>query len=69
MKSGDYSASRDDEYHRNEFAQIADREFVQRTFTTHPALRAKEGLNGCTVYSDYHGEAYDVSKFELVEGG
>jgi hypothetical protein len=69
MKSGDYSISRDDKYHSDEFAEIADREFVQRTFTTHAALLAKERLNGCTVYSDYHGEPYDNSKFDLVEGG
>jgi hypothetical protein len=68
MKSGDYSISRDDEYYRNEFAEITDRQFSQRTFSSHAALVAKEPVNGHQVWSDYHGEPYDTSKYDLVEG-
>ncbi len=69
MESGDYSVARDDEYHRKEFAEIHDRQFVQRTFASHSALMAKELMNNHRVLSDYHGEPYDTSKFDLVEGG
>lgn len=64
MKSGDYSISRDDEYHRKEFAEIKDRNFVQRTFASHPAIVAKDGRQ----WTEYHGEPYDSSKFDVVEG-
>ena len=43
MKSGDFSISRDDDYYRNEFTEIVDREFVQRTFASTPALVANDG--------------------------
>ncbi|MGA2177012.1 MAG: hypothetical protein ABSH38_18715 [Verrucomicrobiota bacterium] len=68
MKSGDYSISRDDEYYRKAFAQIRDRHFEQRTFSSRPALVAKEPLNGHRMWKDYHGEQYDKSEFDLVEG-
>ncbi len=68
MKSRDYSISRDDEYYRNELGEITDRQFSQRTFTPHAALLAKEPVNGHRAWSDYHGEPYDTSKYDLVEG-
>ncbi len=67
MKSGDYSASRDTDYYRRAFSEIADRNFVERTFFSHPALVAKEPADGRRMWQDYHGEAYDTSKFDLVE--
>jgi hypothetical protein len=69
MKSGDFSVARDDEYHRKEFAQIFDRQFVQQTFASHAALLAKEPVNNHRILQDYHGEPYDASKFDLVEEG
>jgi hypothetical protein len=42
--------------------------FVQRTFSSHAALVAREPVNGHRMSRDYHGEPYDASKFELVEG-
>jgi hypothetical protein len=68
MKSGDYSLSRDDEYYREAFSGIRDRNFEQRTFSLRPALVAKEQVNGHRMWRDYHGEPYDTSKFDLVEG-
>jgi len=68
MKSGDYSISRDDAYYANAFAEIGDRHFEQRTFSSRPALVAKEPVNGQRMWRDYHGEPYDSSKFDLVEG-
>ena len=68
VKSGDYSICRDDEYHRGLFSEIGDRDFVQRTFSVRPALVAKEPVNGHRMWKDYHGEPYDKSKFDLVEG-
>lgn len=68
MRSGDFSVSRDDDYYRKEFAEIADRAFVQRSFASRAALVAKKPVNGCRVWADYHGQAYDESEYELVEG-
>src|SRR5437870_3317205 len=68
MKSGDYSLARDDEYHRKEFAEILDRQFVQRTFSPRAALVAKEPVDGHQAWQDYHGGPYDKSKFDLVPG-
>jgi hypothetical protein len=68
MKSGDYSVSRDTDYYRKAFAEISDSNFVQRAFSSHPALVAKEPVNGHRMWKDYHGEPYDTSKFDLVEG-
>jgi hypothetical protein len=68
MKSGDFSISRDDDYYRKEFAGIADRAFVQRTFASRSALVAKKPVNGHRMWADYHGQAYDESAFDLVEG-
>jgi hypothetical protein len=68
MKSGDFSVSRDDEYHRKQFAEIGDPAFVQRTFFSHAALVAKQPVNGHRMWKDYHGEPYDKSEFDLVEG-
>ena len=68
MKSGDYSISRDDEYHRDEFAEIVDRRFSQRTFASHAALVAKEAVDGCKMWTDYQGQPFDPSSTSLVEG-
>jgi hypothetical protein len=68
MKSGDFSISRADDYYRKAFSEIRDRHFEQRTFTSRPALVAKEPVNGHRSWKDYHGEPYDASKFDLVEG-
>jgi hypothetical protein len=68
MKSGDFSISRDDDYHRKAFAEIRRRDFQQVTFSTRPALVAREPVNGHRMWKDYHGEPYDESKFDLVEG-
>jgi hypothetical protein len=67
MKSGDYSVARDNESFCKAFSEIDDRDFVQRTFSSHPALVAKEPVNGHRMWRDYHGESYDASKFDLVE--
>jgi hypothetical protein len=64
MKSGNYSISRDDEYYRKEFNDIENRDFVQRTFVSQPALVANDGRQ----WREYNGEAFDSSKFHLVEG-
>jgi hypothetical protein len=68
MKSGDFSDDRGTEYFRREFGEIRDREFEQRSFSPRPALVAKEPVEGHRMSKDYHGEPYDVSKFDLVEG-
>jgi hypothetical protein len=68
MKSGDFSISRDDNYYRKAFAEILDRNYVPRTFSIRPALVAKEPVNGHRMWKDYHGETFDNSKFDLVEG-
>jgi len=68
MKSGDYMVSRDTDYYRKAFSEISDHNFIQRTFSSHPALVAKEPVNGHRMWKDYHGEPYDTSRFDLVEG-
>ena len=68
MKSGDFSVSRDGDYYRKQLAEITDRAFVQRTFTAHAALVAKKPVNGNRMWTDYHGQAYDESECDLVEG-
>ena len=68
MKSGDHSIPRDTDSYRKQFAEIRDRNFVQRTVASHPALVAKEPVNGHRMWQDYHGEPYDAAKFDLVEG-
>ena len=68
MKSGEFSVSRDGDYYRKEFAEIADRAFVQRTFVSHSALVAKKPVDRNRMWADYHGQAYDESEFDLVEG-
>jgi hypothetical protein len=67
MKSGDFSDPRDTDYYRKEFADITDRAFVQRTFASHAALVARKPVNGHRMCTDYHGQRYDESEFELVE--
>ncbi len=64
MKSGDFSVTRDGDYYRKQFADVADRSFVQRTFASHAALVAKTKR----MWTDYHGQAYEESEFDLVEG-
>lgn len=68
MRSGDFSIPRDGDYYRKEFVEIADRAFVQRTFTSRPALVAKKPVNGHRMFADYDGQAHDESEFDLVEG-
>ena len=68
MKSGDYSISREDDLFRRDFAEIADADFQQCTFSIQPALVAKEPVNGHRVWHNYNGESYDPSKFNLVTG-
>jgi|SRR5215831_11276484 len=68
MKSGDYSKPRNDEATTKAFAEIRDRQFEQRTFSTRPALVAKQLVNGHRMTRDYHGEPYDAAAFDLVEG-
>jgi hypothetical protein len=46
MKSGDFTVSRDDHYHRQQFANIIDPAFVPRTFFSHAALAAKQPVRG-----------------------
>jgi hypothetical protein len=64
MKSGDFSISRDDDYYREEFAEIEDRQFVQRTFSSTPALVRNDGK----MWQDYTGEPFDSSEFHVVDG-
>ena len=68
MKSGDFTLSRDDAYHREEFAKITDPIFVCRTFATRAALVKRTPVNGHRLTRDYHGEPYDRDEFDLVEG-
>jgi len=68
LKSGDYSVIRDNENFRKAFAEIRNRHFEQRAFSSRPALVAKEPAEGLRMWKDFHGEPYDGSKFELVEG-
>jgi hypothetical protein len=68
MKSGDYSVDRISESFKKQFSEIRDRAFVQRTFSTRSALVATEQVNGHRMTKDYHGGAYDESKFTLVPG-
>jgi hypothetical protein len=68
MKSGDFHISRDDAYHREEFAKISDPNFVCETFTNHAALVGKQLVSGHRYTKDYHGEPYDRDAFDLVEG-
>jgi len=55
-------------YYREAFAEIHDRQFEQRSFSSRPALVVKEPLNGYRTWQDYRGEPFDKSKFDLVEG-
>lgn len=64
MKSGDFSISRDDDYHRSEFRKIADREFLQRTFASTPALVANDGH----IWREYTGQPFEASEFRVVDG-
>jgi len=68
MKSGDFSMTRDDERHRKWFSKIKDKDFEQRTFSTRPALVAKEPVNGHRMWREYDGGPYDELKFDLVKG-
>lgn len=68
MRSGDFSISRDNDYYRKQFAEITDPLFVQCTFFSRAALVAKEIVNGYRMSTGYHGQQYDESKFDLVEG-
>ena len=68
MKSGDYSISRTDEAITKAFAEIRDRHFEQRTFSSRPALVAKQTVNGYRESKDYHGGPYDSAKYDLVQG-
>jgi hypothetical protein len=64
MKSGDFSISRDDDYYRNEFTETVDREFVQRTFASMPALVANDGHS----WREYTGQPFEASQFHVVDG-
>jgi hypothetical protein len=68
MKSGDFSVSRDDAYHRERFAEITDPNFVCRTFATRAALVGRTLVSGHRVTKDYHGGPFDHAAFDLVEG-
>ncbi len=68
MRSGDPSVNREDECYRWGFAEIRNRTFVQRIFSTRPALVARAPVNGHRAWKDYHGEPFDTNEFELVEG-
>jgi len=68
MKSGDYSITRTDKASTQAFAEIRDRHFEQRTFSSRPALVAKETANGCRESKDYHDGPYDRAKYELAPG-
>ena len=67
MKSGDFSVPRDRDYYGAALSEIGDRQFVQRTFSSRPALLAKEPVNGRRMWRDYNGGDYDAVKFDLVE--
>jgi hypothetical protein len=64
MKSGDFSTRRHDEYYRKQFAEIEDRDFVQPTFSSTPALVANDGH----MWQEYTGQPFDSSKFHVVDG-
>jgi hypothetical protein len=67
MKSGDNSNFHNEQF-RKALLAIMDRRFEQRTFSLRPALVTKEPVNGQRMWKEYHGERYDNSKFDLVEG-
>ena len=66
MKSGDYSFSHENEYHRKEFSRISNRIFTQKTFSSQHALFAREAPR---FWREFRGEQYDPAKFELVRRG
>jgi len=68
MKSGDFSISRDDEYHGKSFSEIKDKAFEQRIFSTHAALVSRDLVNGHRMWKEYDGGPFDESKFELAAG-
>lgn len=64
MQSGDFTISREDDYHQREFAEIEDRAFVQRTFLSTAALVRNDGK----LWREYTGQPFDSSEFRIVEG-
>ncbi len=68
MKSGDFTKPYGIDDYSEEFADIMDPVFVQRTFVTRSALVARALVNGCRVTKDYHGEHYDPELYDLVPG-
>jgi hypothetical protein len=67
-RSGDSSIDRKDEYYREEFEGISDREFSQSTFRACPALVSKVLMNGQRMWKPYYGGEFDRNQFDIVEG-
>ncbi len=63
MKSGDFSISRDCDWYRTEIAEIDDRKFVQRTFSSTPALVR----NDDKMWQEYTSQPFDASEFHVVQ--
>ena len=57
----------------SEFYQVSltcttDYTFVQKVFSPGPALVARTPKDGLTEFTEYRGQAYDASRYELREG-
>lgn len=68
MKSGDFDYEYDWPAAEEGFANILDFNFVQRVFTSKPSLRARTGCNGWIKETEYTGQPFDNSEFEIVPG-
>jgi hypothetical protein len=57
-----------DEYYQVTLRTITDFAFTQRTFAPRSALVARHVRDGYREEVEYHGQPFDASQFELVEG-
>ena len=68
MKSGDFDYEYNWPAAEEDFANILDFDFVQNTFTSKPSLRARKGSDGWIKESEFKGQPFDESEFEIVLG-
>ncbi|MBI3878395.1 MAG: hypothetical protein HY300_20925, partial [Verrucomicrobia bacterium] len=69
MKSGDISDERDWSLYEDDFENILDFVFEQKTFKTHACLRDREVVDGLIRSTEFTGQSYDETKRELVPDG
>ncbi len=59
--------NRNDEYYKQTWEEIIDKDFAKTVFIPYPALVCKKPVNGHRNFLPYYGGQFDQEKYDLID--